>query len=66
MNDSSNHLPKFTYIELPDELAVQIIGGTTIGVYRVPDVTLKRGTFGTNYFNGKLLTAADLQDEQRS
>lgn len=66
MNCSSDRLLGPTYIELSDEVTAHICGGTIPGIYKVPDVTLKRGTFGTNYFDGKLLTAADLQDEQRS
>jgi hypothetical protein len=66
MNVSNDRLSKPKYIELPDELAAQICGGTIAGVHKVPDVTLKRGTFGPDYFDGRLLTAADLNDDQRS
>ena len=46
MNCSSDRLLEGKYIELPDELAVHIYGGTVSkipGIHKVSDVTLKRG-----------------------
>lgn len=67
MNCSSDRLLEAKCTELPDELAAHVYGGAVSkipGVHKVSDVTLKRGIIGTNYFDGKLLTADDLRNEQ--
>lgn len=66
MTSSSDRLSKPKYIELSDELAAHICGGTIPGIHKDSDVTLKRGIISSNYFDGKLLTADDLKAEQRS
>lgn len=64
MNCSSDRLSQSKYVELPDELAARICGGKIPELHKSSDVTLKRGIISTNYFDGKFLTASDLQDEQ--
>ncbi|MBD3884732.1 hypothetical protein IFO70_23630 [Phormidium tenue FACHB-886] len=63
MNGSNDRLPRPKYVELPDELAAHLCGGTIPEVHKVPDITLKRGVFSLNYFDSKLLTAVDFKDE---
>ena len=52
------------FLQAVPETAQENIRGGSTGIAKATDITLKRGTFGPDYFDGRLLTAQDLSADQ--